>query len=497
MKKINLWLKEHILLIGMICFIIGLFLTLTARPIVDFDYWFHYRLGEHIMATGKIPELGIGSWYAIENNLPWISHEWAFGILIYLLTNMSGENIAQIIAIVLSMLSVLGVFWITRNWYVKHPFIALMVIIAVSLCAMGFTVPRPQLIAYLMTIALVYIIRKAYNENNDKMLLWLIPLTLLWVNFHGGSYILIVLSMLCIIISKCTTFDIGAIHFVKASKKQMGYYLGLLVVILITAMINPHGIEMLTYPLVNMGDLVMINSIQEWQPLNLNNTYNLLCFIFPVITLCCMVANKKKSSIDIALFFMFFLLSIKSVRFVYQLNLICMLMLPTFADFLNEGSLNQLTKIIIASVLLISSVIFGYSGISSINQHFKDGTFYDKSVLLSDEMIEAIKVLDADHLYNNYNYGGQLTYEHIDTWIDGRADIFSKYNLEDEMLLSKSGKNAIDMIKKYKFDAMVVNKKYPLYIQMQLQCELHDDVFTIVYEDDNSILYDINVAAIE
>ena len=48
------------------------------------DYWWHFKIGEYITNTGEIPKTGVFSWYAIENNLKWISHEWGFEYILCL-----------------------------------------------------------------------------------------------------------------------------------------------------------------------------------------------------------------------------------------------------------------------------------------------------------------------------------------------------------------------------------------------------------------------------
>lgn len=66
--------------------------AIMIRPILDYDYWFHMVSGNYFLETGKVPKTAIGSWWGIEQNLSWISHEWLFGVFINALTRLISQK---------------------------------------------------------------------------------------------------------------------------------------------------------------------------------------------------------------------------------------------------------------------------------------------------------------------------------------------------------------------------------------------------------------------
>ena len=69
-----------------------------------------------------------------------------------------------------------------------------------------------------------------------------------------------------------------------------------------------------------------------------------------------------------------------------------------------------------------------------------------------------------------YDYGGILIYNDIEVFIDGRADLYSKYNYKDYLDISCLRGDYPKLIEKYDFDYFLVvfrfsnktcnNKKY-------------------------------------
>ena len=55
------------------------------------DFWWHIKAGEWILENHAIPKVGIFSWYAMDNNLEWVSHEWLSEVLLYLVYSILGS----------------------------------------------------------------------------------------------------------------------------------------------------------------------------------------------------------------------------------------------------------------------------------------------------------------------------------------------------------------------------------------------------------------------
>ena len=107
----------------------------------------------------------------------------------------------------------------------------------------------------------------------------------------------------------------------------------------------------------------------------------------------------------------------------------------------------------------------------------------EKSIL-SDKMISTIKKESPDRLYNMYNYGGELIYNDIFVFIDGRADLYSKYNYKDYLNISYLESDYVELINKYNFDYFLVDSDYPIYTYLK-----YNDEYELIEYYKNSYLY--------
>ena len=74
--------------------------------------------------------------------------------------------------------------------------------------------------------------------------------------------------------------------------------------------------------------------------------------------------------------------------------------------------------------------------------------------------------------------------ENIDVFIDGRADLYSKYNLDDYSKISTLNGDYVELIKKYDFDYFLVMNNYPINTYLKYSQEYEE-----VLNEKNMILY--------
>lgn len=159
-------LKDNLPLVLFIAFSIIFTLSLTIGPKLDYDVWFHYRAGEYFFVNGKAPSVPIDSWYAMTQNIYWVSHEWLFGVFTYWLMMINPILINLLSPVMLSIVVALVAYY-NRHLFEKNPAIAYIgIILLINVFKLGNT-PRPHLIAYLFTFLLFAILRKdAKVEGN-------------------------------------------------------------------------------------------------------------------------------------------------------------------------------------------------------------------------------------------------------------------------------------------------------------------------------------------
>lgn len=469
LSKINLSDKNKkvILLMACFCFIA----LICTRSMVDYDFWFHYDCGRYIVTTGQIPTTAIGSWYGLENNLPWISHEWLFGLLVYYIAELIGINALPFIA-GLSMASICTLIIASNiKKEINYPFMTFIITMLFSFTCIGGSVIRPQLFLYLFTILLYFILDKEL-ENPSNEVLWLVPLTVLWVNLHGGSYILLFFFSGLFFLLDLFKFKLGRLSFKGAERETHLKRFGILFVCLFLVSFNAHGLSMYNYPFVNMSDSVMLQTISEWQPLNLNNG-QLIFLLIPAIYFIMILVSKQELKGHEVLFAVILLgMSLKAVRFSIQLNMISTLLIFKHIDMKEKKT--QFAYLIIFPLIIIGSIFMYITNASKI--YYEP---FDTTILPSENLIVTIKEDQPERLYNHYNAGGYLLYNNIPTFIDGRADIYSNYNTLDFFTITDCKFKFEDKLKEYNFDGFLVMKNENLYTYLSE----HPEQYTLMDED--------------
>jgi hypothetical protein len=101
--------------------------------------------------------------------------------------------------------------------------------------------------------------------------------------------------------------------------------------------------------------------------------------------------------------------------------------------------------------------------------------------------IEIIKKENPKRLFNMYDYGGDLIYNNILVFIDGRADLYSDYNYDDYLKISTLDYDTEKLIEKYDFDYFLVDKKYPISTYLN-----NNSKYQFIYQRDDILLYKKN-----
>ena len=471
MKKIKDFIEEHRYILGfsflLICFSLFMMLLFTKES----DYFWHIKAGEYMFKNEKVITKDVFSWFMADKY--WMSHEWAFDYLIYFLKHLFG-NVHLFIysfACVTSLLMIL--FFTNKKKYLKN--------ILFSLCwVMGFLIfcvymqARPHLFSFIFLALTIWFTYDLFKNENSRKIYFLPLVTLFWANFHGGSSNLSYLFCLGFLIVGLFKFNFNKIEASRITKKQILKYLIIIFICMGVICINPHGLKMLIYPYTNIMDTVMINFITEWQPTVLSNTSHYPYFILIVVCLFVMIFSKKKIEfIDLALFGVSVILGLKSIRFWGYTYII---MSYVIFNYIPERKPDKGTTRIL---FMIGAIFLGIF----ITSYEKLMVQYD-STIISKQMIEVIKEENPQKLYNMYDYGGELIYNEIFVFVDGRADLYSKSNLLDYKNISMLQGDYIKLINKYDFDYYLVTEKYPINTYLS-----YSEDYELIYKEENIILY--------
>ena len=469
--KIKEWFKKHKYVLGisflLVCF--SLFMTMLFHK--ESDYLWHVKAGEYMVKNKGVLTKDVFSWFM--SGKYWMSHEWGFDVLIYLLKSLFGKSHLFIYPFLCITGLLLILFFSNKKNYLKNIIFSLFWIIGFLIFCV-YMQARPHLLSFSFVALTIWFLYDLFNNEKSKKIYFLPLVTLFWTNFHGGSSNLSYILCLIFLVVGLFKFNFTKVSAARLGKKQILKYLSVALICALVICINPHGVKMLSYPYLNIADSVMVNFISEWQPTVLSNSSHYPYFILVIFIVGVMLLSKEKIKfIDLALLGISIVLGLKSIRFWGYTYIF---MSYVVFNYINERKIDRGTTRILFLLGSLFLVIF------MTNYEILDKEYSKK--VISDEMISTIKKESPKRLYNMYDYGGELIYNDIEVFIDGRADLYSKYNLSDYSDISMLKGDYIKMIEKYDFDYFLVNRKYPINTYLG-----YSDDYEVLLDNKDTILY--------
>lgn len=469
--KIKEWFKKHKYVLGisflLVCF--SLFMTMLFHK--ESDYLWHVKAGEYMVKNKGVLTKDVFSWFM--NGKYWMSHEWGFDVLIYLLKSLFGKSHLFIYPFLCITGLLLILFLSNKKNYLKNIIFSLFWIIGFLIFCV-YMQARPHLLSFSFVALTIWFLYDLFNNEKSKKIYFLPLVTLFWTNFHGGSSNLSYILCLIFVVVGLFKFNFTKVAATRLGKKQILKYLSVALICALVICINPHGVKMLSYPYLNIADSVMVNFISEWQPTVLSNSSHYPYFILVIFIVGVMLLSKEKIKfIDLALLGISIVLGLKSIRFWGYTYIF---MSYVVFNYINERKIDRGTTRILFLLGSLFLVIF------MTNYEILDKEYSKK--VISDEMINTIKKESPKRLYNMYDYGGELISNDIEVFIDGRADLYSKYNLSDYSDISMLKGDYIKMIEKYDFDYFLVNRKYPINTYLG-----YSDDYEVLLDNKDTILY--------
>jgi len=372
------------------------------------------------------------------------------------------------------MLGLLLLIYIpNRDNFSKNIFYSLIFILFLITMLLGGVQARPHLLGFVFIASTMYLLYDLYKNENSKKIYFLPLITIFWANAHGGSSN--ISYILCLIFLVCGMFEFkfSKIEAKRFSKQQLIKYLIVSILCMVAICINIHGIKMFIYPYTNMADTTMLKNISEWQPTSLSQMNHYLYYVYVlIIVITMLVSNKKIRLLDFILFGFVTFLGLKSIRFwVYSPIIMSFIIF----DYVKEKEAGDL-PIAIFSGLLCGFIVISVINFTRINFNYK--------VNLNKKVINIIKKENPKKLFNMYNYGGELIYNDIKVFVDGRADLYSGYNFNDYLNIANSTNDYVELINAYNFDYFLVDKEYPIYTYLK-----YNDNYEIIYENKHLVFY--------
>ena len=232
-------------------------LAMTARNAVDPDLWWHLRTGQWIAENGRIPHSDHFSF--TRAGQPWISHEWLSELVFYELWKHGGAAaLIALSAIVTTAGFMLLYLRCLPQGGPGHWAAAATAFGAVA--AAPSWGARPQMFTFALASLLLWLLEA--GEHRPRLLFWIPPLFLLWLNLHAG-FALGPALILAYAVGLLLETAVGSTAWHQARPILLRVLL-LLLACLALMPLNPSGAQLYRYPFDTLRSPGMRSFIVEW-----------------------------------------------------------------------------------------------------------------------------------------------------------------------------------------------------------------------------------------
>ncbi len=425
----------------MITLLVLFIFLLGTFKINDSDFWWHLSTGKYIYETTDIPDSDPFTFTS--KGKAWITHEWLFGFLIYIIYSLAGLNLLILLKSSLLTATFLLLFSIllkrTANYSISYCVTFVMAILAHHRFYL-----RPELTTLFFVVLLLYLITSFKNQT--KIAFWILPIVFcLWVNLHSG--VLFGLYIIC----AYTFSEALKIIFKSPSALSIKRFCFLLLTSFfsfLATLINPNTFRSLLYPfLVLSAERKILKHNIEWQPPGFDPNFYFFWGILGFLIFILLITYKRFQLFDLLIVIPFSFLAIRSQR---SIGLFALMIAPALSwhlkaiyDFISEKWNSIFTRNTVREGLLsilLFTIVAGF--------YLKAFMLYDKPFVFGVGVRDGMPVSAANfieeynlkgNMYNAHEFGGYIIwrfYPDRKAFIDGRnylhREIFSTMNITME-----------------------------------------------------------------
>jgi hypothetical protein len=438
------------------------------------DYWWHVKTGEWIWRHKSVPETDIFSWHGAALGLKFTAHEWLAELFFYGLQRAFGSAGVFVLsaagALALIFLAVkVNMRRISRSAAFSALFFALFAALAPM-----FFYGRPAIFSFYLLFAELYCLY-AFVEKPKSRALFFTPLIgFLWANLHGGSSNLSYL--LCLVFLACGSVEIKT-GGLRSEKLGAGRRRALAAAAATLA--NPRGAELFIYPYINIGDTFMQSVISEWGAPDAKRLGDALLYFAPMLMAAggMLASGKKIRLTDFALLALFAFMLLRSVRFAMLFYIAASFFaFGYFPEQRVKEIRGKLEKTAVALFLALSCAVAARGAARAAALAGSGGLI---SSAVSADAVRAVKNESPERLFNDYDFGGELIYNDVPVFFDGRADVYAAEGILKDgvsllLLTPAGGGGALDidaLLDKYRFDGFFISESRPLCVYLKARPE--------------------------
>ena len=292
----------------------------------DYDLWGYLAFGRLFWEADGFPYQDIFAY--VPTKEIWVYHEWLTGALFYPIYKSLGGAGLQLLKYAVGLMTAWFIYLASRKRGADPLASVLGLFTAYYLFSAGYKPVRAQVFTFFFYALSIYILESAKRDEHWGSLWWLVPIQILWCNFHGGF-----VAGLGII----GLYALGE----SLSRRRFWPYAKVLVFSALVTLINPYGIKYWEY--IIKAVLMPRPEIGEWfsvytaikRGLYVNNALYFLCFfIFSSLSV---LWYRKRDLTDILVLGATAYLSFKHIRHINLFLLSYAVYLPIIFSTLWEA----------------------------------------------------------------------------------------------------------------------------------------------------------------
>jgi hypothetical protein len=478
-----------------------------ARSLLgDGDTGWHIRTGEWILAHHRVPQVDLFSFS--RPGAPWFAWEWLSDVLLALLHQRWGMAAVVLASLTLVCVTSAMLFRLVRR-KCKNGLVAIAVtLLATGGCAIHW-LARPHLFTLLFFTITLHITERA-AEGRLKLLRWLVPITLVWTNLHGGFFV-VFLVLACYIGSDLLNAAIESsserrMDFLRATKPWFLTALGCFAV----TFINPYGWGLHQHVFQYITDPYQLQHITEFQGMNFHSpvvVYFEPLMLGILLTAVWDAANRRFAEVFLGLGWLHLALiaqrnlplfaiaaspliargivaGIESLHFAPLASWLrnTSRWFMRFTDGLD--STDRIGRAYLASalpLLLVGALLFAPRPAGArFTSTYDPKSFPEKALTL-------LRGPETQHIFAEDQWGDYLIYHLYPTkkvFIDGRSDFYGdKFGLAylDLIGVKYDWQQTLD---KYSIDTIVIAPRFALASTLKISRD-----WRVVYDDTTSIIF--------
>lgn len=423
----------------------------------DNDIWFLMANGKYVLGHG-IPYIDPLS---IHEGLNYVMQQWLSAVILYGSYRLFGKFGLLVFLTIIFFVITFIYYKLCMLVTNKNKKLSFLITILIMTLSKAYIVSRPQIFTYIVLLLELMCMEKYIKSKNWKMLIPMPFLSILLINLHASMWLLQFVFMLPVL-ANCIY-----IKGITIDKVQLKPMLITIVLMFLGGFLNPYGWNSMIFVFSTYGIPEINVFISEMQTSNMLMFHWRACVCLALSYIALLFIFKKKTDVRFILFFcgMFLFSSMHGKCLIYFI-LYFGYILGDYLAKIKPIKLNVNPYIKRAFSGLCVGLFFCliYTAVFTTVALFKN---YDMSTNALGDMVRYVKKnYDVDDiiLFVSFEDGGYTEFEGIKSYIDPRAELFTKkLNGKEDILkeyvnIGKLESDKDAFIKKYNFTHLIVSR---------------------------------------